>query len=138
MKGANDDNLQFPITGIFSVHAMSWKGDSQHFEQRSIQFDDYAPAECRVQVVTGERANGLGHQFMSHNELTSSNQQYLHEDKICFKVTFHPLPQTGQHYSILTQCDLYRITCVINCMGGCGQTIYTLNITVQYIIVGVA
>ena len=138
MKGVNDDNLQFPITGIFTVHAMSWVGDSQHFEQ-SIQFDDYAPIQNRVRVVTGERAKGRGFgQFISHNQLRSSNQQYLHEDKMCFKINFHPLPQTGQHYSILTQCDLYRITCVINCMGGCGQTKYTLTITVQYIIVGVA
>ncbi len=102
MKGVNDNNLQFPMTGIFSVHAMNWKGDSQHFE-RSIAFDDDVLIKSRVRVVTGERAAGRGIQFMSHNELTSSNQQYLHEDKMCFKVTFHPLPQTGQHYSILTQ-----------------------------------
>ena len=140
MKGANDNNLQFPMTGIFTVQVMNWMpGDIQHFE-RSIEFDDGIPVECRERVVTGQRADGRGTQFMSHNELTSSNNQYLHEDKMCLKITaFHPLPQTGQHYSVLTQCDLYCITCIINCMGGCGQTVYTLiSITVQYIIVGVA
>ena len=138
MKGANDNNLQFPMTGIFTVQVMNWMGDIQHFE-RSITFDDNTLVECRERVVTGERADGWGKQFLSHNELTSSNKQYLHEDKMCLKINFYPLPQTGQHYSILTQCDLYCITCVINCMGGCGQTIYTLiTITVQYIIVGVA
>ena len=138
MKGANDNNLQFPMTGIFTVQVMNWMGDIQHFEQ-SITFDDGTPVKCRERVVTGERADGQGKQFLSRNELTSSNKQYLHEDKMCFKINFYPLPQTGQHYSILTQCDLYCITCVINCMGGCGQTIYTLiTITVQYIIVGVA
>ena len=139
MKGANDNNLQFPMTGIFTVQVMNWMGDIQHFEHY-IQFDDYTPVKHRERVVTGERADGgLGKQFMSHNELTSSNKQYLHVDKMCFKIKFYPFLQTGQHYSILTQCDLYCITCVINCMGGCGQTIYTLiTITVQYIIVGVA
>ena len=48
-------------------------------------------------VVTGERADGLGiRNFISHNELTSSNKQYLHEDKMCFKILYEPLPpQTG-------------------------------------------
>ena len=95
MKGANDNNLQFPMTGIFTVQVMNWKGDIQHFE-RSIQFDDYTPVERRERVVTGERADGLGKHLMSHNELTSSNKQYLHEDKMCFKILYEPLPpQTG-------------------------------------------
>ncbi len=95
MKGANDDSLQFPMTAIFTVHAMNWKGDSQHFE-RSIEFDDYTPLQHRERVVTGERADSWGKQFMSHNELTSSNKLYLHEDKMCFKILYEPLPpQTG-------------------------------------------
>ena len=96
MKGANDNNLQFPMTGIFTVQVMNWNGDNQHFEQ-SIQFDDNTPVEYRERAVTGERARGLGtHQLMSHNELTSSNKQYLHEDKMCFKILYEPLPpQTG-------------------------------------------
>ena len=95
MKGANDNNLQFPMTGIFTVQMMNWKGDIQHFEQ-SIQFDDYTPVQHRERVVTGERADGLGIQFISHNELTSRNKQYLHEDKMCFKILYEPFPpQTG-------------------------------------------
>ena len=122
MKGANDNNLQFPMTGIFTVQVMNWMGDIQHFA-KSIAFDYDAPVKQRERVVTGGKTDGRGiHQFISRNELTSSNKQYLHEDKMCFKIMYHPFPQTGQHYSILTQCDLYCITCVINCMGGCGQT----------------
>ena len=84
-------------------------GDIQHFEQ-SIAFDDNTPVKCRERVVTGERAFvGLGIQFISHNELTSSNKQYLHEDKMCFKINFYPLPQTGQHYSILTHCIVLHV-----------------------------
>ena len=96
MKGANDNNLQFPMTGIFTVQVMNWKGNNQHFEQ-SIHFDDYTPVHSSRRVVTGERADGLGIQsFISHNELTSSNKQYLHEDKMCFKILYVPLPpQTG-------------------------------------------
>ena len=106
MKGANDNNLQFPMTGIFTVQVMNWMGDIQHFEQ-SIAFDDDTPVEYRERVVTGERTDGRGIQHMSHNELTSSNKQYLHEDNMCFKINFHPLPQTGQHYSILTHIVLH-------------------------------
>ena len=87
MKGANDNNLHFPMTGVFTIQVMNWKGDNQHFEQ-SIQFDDNTPVKHRERVVTGERANGWGTQLMSHNELTSSNKQYLHEDKMCFKISF--------------------------------------------------
>ena len=95
MKGANDNNLQFPMTGIFTVQVMNWKGDIQHFE-RSIHFDDYTSVELRERVVTGERAGGLGKHLMSHNELASSYKQYLHEDKMCFKILYEPLPpQTG-------------------------------------------
>ena len=95
MKGANDDNLQFPMTGIFTVQMMNWKGDNQHCEQ-FIQFDDYIPVEYSERVVTGERADGWGAHLMSHNELTSSYKQYLHEDKMCFKILYEPLlPQTG-------------------------------------------
>ena len=94
MKGANDNNLQFPMTGVFTVQVTNWKGDSQHFEQ-FIQFDDYTPVHCSERVITGERANGWGtQQFMSHNKLMS-NKQYLHEDKMCFKILYEPLSQTG-------------------------------------------
>ncbi len=96
MKGPNDDNLQFPVTGIFIVQVMNWKGDTEHFEE-IIVFDDSKPVNYRERVETEEISEGLGVQFMSHNELMSSNQQYLHEDKMCFKISFDPLPQTGQH-----------------------------------------
>ena len=97
MKGANDNNLQFPMTGIFSVQVMNWKGDNQHF-QKPIVFDDYTPVERRERVVTDKRGKGSGKRhFMLHNELT----RYLHEDKMCFKILHEPLPpQTGYHYNI--------------------------------------
>ena len=99
MKGANDNNLQFPMTGIFTVQVMKWKENNQHFE-RFIQFD--VPVRHRERVVTGERAVSWGNlNFMPHNELTSSNKQYLHKDKMCFKILYEPLPPKPGHYSIL-------------------------------------
>ena len=89
MKGANDNNLQFPMTGIFTVQVMNWKGNSEHVIL-TIKFDDDSiPVEGRERVATGELAywgRGL-QQFMSHDEL----KQYVHEDKICIKITFCPL-----------------------------------------------
>ena len=88
MKGANDNNLQFPMTGIFTVQVMNWMEDSQHIE-RSITFDDYTPVQYRERVITEERAvGGWGIRFISHNDLMNSNKQYLHEDMICFKISF--------------------------------------------------
>ena len=93
MKGPNDDYLQFPINGLFSVQLMNWKKNTRHY-QRPIEYDDDAPLECRESVITGEKAAGWGiDQFMSHNWLSSEG--YLDEDKMCFRITFEPLPQIG-------------------------------------------
>ena len=88
MKGANDNNLQFPMTGIFTVQMMNWKGDSQHVTH-VIKFDEDIPIECRKRVITGERASWDWdrQQLISHDEL----EQYIHKDKICIKITFRTL-----------------------------------------------
>ena len=94
MKGPIDDHLQFPIRGIFTVELMNWISDSQHI-QWPIAFDDCIPH--RERVMTGKRAVGWGiPQFISHNDLmmSSSSQKYLDEDKMCFKISFEPLPLT--------------------------------------------
>ena len=96
MRGPNDDNLQFPINGIFTVQILNWKEDNHHFE-KSIAFDDNTPIECKQQVLTGDGANGLGkNEFISHNELLTNNSRYLDNDRMCLRISYEPLPpQTG-------------------------------------------
>ena len=97
MRGPNDDNLQFPINGIFTVQILNWKEDNHHFEQRGVTFGDGMPIEYRQQVLTDDRAKGWGAgDFMSHNELLTSNSRYLVNDRMCFRISYEPLPpQTG-------------------------------------------
>ena len=98
MKGPNDDHLQFPIRGIFTVEMMNWIADSQHI-QLSLKFDDDLPEYIRERVMTGELGAGWGNsEFMSHDDLlmsSSTSKQYLDEDKMCFKISFEPLPLTA-------------------------------------------
>ena len=98
MKGENDDNLSFPISGIFTVQLLNWKQNNSHHE-KSIEFDDSIPVECRQRVTSGERADGWGKSgYLSHAELESGdvNREYLYEDKMCFKIEFEPILKTGQ------------------------------------------
>ena len=92
MKGPNDDHLQFPINGLFSVQLMNWKKNTHHY-QMSIGYDDDTSLRNRERVITGETAAGWGKHLMSHNELMSEG--YLDEDKMCFRISFEPLPQIG-------------------------------------------
>ena len=96
MRGPNDDNLQFPINGIFTLQMLNWKEDNHHCE-KSIAFDDDIPIKHRQQVLTGDRADSWGKgDFMSHNELRTSNSRYLDNDRMCFRISYEPLPpQTG-------------------------------------------
>ena len=83
MKGPNDDHLQFPINGLFSVQLMNWKKNTHHYQMSIGYDDDDTSLKHRERVITGERAVGSCYfQFMSHNELMSSSSEgYLDEDK---------------------------------------------------------
>ena len=97
MKGENDDNLSFPISGFFTVQLLNWKQNNNHHE-KSIEFDDSTPVRCRQRVTSGEIANGWGSGgYLSHAELESSDvdREYLYEDKMCFRIEFEPILQTG-------------------------------------------
>ena len=95
MKGENDDNLSFPISGFFTVQLLNWKQNNNHHE-KSIEFDDSTPVEYRQRVTSGEIAGGWGSGgYLSRAELESSVRKYLYEDKMCFRVEFEPILQTG-------------------------------------------
>ena len=102
MKGGNDHNLPFPISGIFTIKLLNWKQDTGHVV-KTVLFDETISLECRQQVTTGQRAAaGWGHDgFLSHTELMeeSSDHQYLYEDKLCFQILFEPINQTGQNHN---------------------------------------
>ena len=97
MKGENDDNLSFPISGIFTVQLLNWKQNNNHHEKR-IGFDDFTPVKYKQRVTSGEIADGSGYGgYLSHAELESGDvdREYLYEDKMCFRIEFEPILQTG-------------------------------------------
>ena len=87
MKGENDDNLSFPISGIFTVQLLNWKQNNYHHEN-SIVFDVTSGERADVRVIGG---------YLSYAELESSDvdREYLYEDKMCFRIEFEPILQTG-------------------------------------------
>ena len=96
MKGENDHNLHFPLSGIFMIKLLNWKQDTGHVV-KSVVFDETIPLKFR-QVTTGQMADGQGYNaFLSHTKVMkkNSNHQYLYEDKLCFQILFEPINQTG-------------------------------------------
>ena len=92
MKGDNDDILAFPFTGNVIVRLLNWTEDSRHVE-KIVQFDESTPLVCRQRVTDGEMASsGWGNgRFLSHVDV----KEYLHNDMMCFRVSFQPIQQTG-------------------------------------------
>ena len=97
MKGENDHNLPFPLSGIFTIKLLNWKQDAYHVE-KSITFDETTQEKCRERVTAGERATGRGlFDFVSLSEIeNSTDEEYINKDQMSFKIQFHPLPETIQ------------------------------------------
>ncbi len=96
MKGDNDNVLLFPFSGTIIINLLNWAEDNEHFA-RIIQFDESIPLVCRQRVTEGEMAADCGwgyNSFMSHVDL-ENNKEYLHNDKMCFIMSFEPIQQTG-------------------------------------------
>ena len=96
IKGPNDDDLQFPLTGIFTVQLLNWKRNDQH-KELPVEFDVNTPLKCRERVMVDERAECWGErQFISRDELkygTAEQYRSYGRDKMCFKISYKPLPQ---------------------------------------------
>ena len=95
MKGDNDNVLLFPFSDTIVIKVLNWTEDNGHVEE-IIQFDESIPLDCRQRVTHGEMAGvGLGvGVFLSHVDLYN-NKEYLHNDKMCFTISFEPIQQTG-------------------------------------------
>ena len=95
MKGDNDNVLLFPFSGNIIIKLLNWTEDNGHVE-KIIPFDESVPLDCRQRVTDGKvAADGWGfHNFLSHVDLYN-NKEYLHNDKMCFTISFEPIQQTG-------------------------------------------
>ncbi len=106
MKGDNDNVLLFPFSGNIIIKVLNWTEDNGHVEH-IIQFDESislycrqrvdesTPLDCRQRITDGEMAaRGWGYNFLSHVDM-ENNKEYLHNDKMCFIISFEPIQQTG-------------------------------------------
>ena len=86
MKGQHDSHLKWPFTGTIIVEVLNWLEDKEHCKQiLSIDTNDKI-----VRVSKGEYGQDYGlYKFISHSSLplnSSTNTQYLHQDRICVRV----------------------------------------------------
>ncbi len=95
MKGDNDNVLLFPFSGSIILKLLNWTNDNGHVE-RIIQFNESRPLDCRQRVTDrGMAARGWGYDnFLSHVDM-ENNKKYLHNDKMCFIISFEPIQQKG-------------------------------------------
>ena len=95
MKGDNDNVLLFPFSGNIIIKLLNWTEDNGHVE-KIIQFNESIPLVCRQRVTVGEMAAGgwVVDNILSHVDL-HNNKEYLHNDKMCFTISFEPIQQTG-------------------------------------------
>ena len=96
MRGPNDDNLVFPMSGIFTFQILNWK-ENDHHHKNSVEFDKSTPEKYRQRITDSDRGPGWGYtKFVAQSELKGNNEKlYLKDDKICVKISFEPFIPTG-------------------------------------------
>ena len=96
MKGPNDDHLQFPVAGFYTITLMNWKEDKHHVT-RYADYSDNMLDKYNTRVTKGEKGACWGlPTFLSHSELERTDVQFVKDDKICFKISFQPLLSAGK------------------------------------------
>lgn len=88
MQGQFDNMLKWPFRGSISVQLLNQLADKRHHTQ-TIEYTADTPDACATRIVTGERAMGIGLNFVSHAELgqdKSQHCQYLKNDTLQFRV----------------------------------------------------
>ena len=95
MRGLNDDNLTWPITGAVTYELLNQLADKEH-HQETITYPEDEDGEYTRRVVDAERApDGWGRaQFISHVDLSckSITCQFLKDDCLYFRISVKAAP----------------------------------------------
>ena len=91
MAGENDENLEWPMRGAFSIELLNQKEDQNH-KQRSVRFRESEANKDNSRVSNRRAPSGWGfHEFVEHQDLKGeaipSQMQYLKDDTLYFRVT---------------------------------------------------
>ena len=93
MKGPHDDELTWPLKGIFGIKLLNQISDSKHHPM-TLTYDDDTPDEHTSRVTEGDRNKpgwGWGYaEYISNENLNkiTPTRQYLKDDCLFFQVTF--------------------------------------------------
>ena len=88
MTGQFDNTLRWPFRGSLSIQLLNQIADKRHHTE-TIEYSVETPDSCANRIVTGERAMGIGLDFISHAELdlsTAQHCQYLKNNTLQFRV----------------------------------------------------
>ena len=91
MAGENDENLEWPMRGTFSIELLNQKEDQNH-THHSIYFDETEADDYNSKVSEALAESGWGlHKFMDYQDLGPGSllpqTQYLKDDTLYFRVT---------------------------------------------------
>ena len=91
MAGENDENLEWPMRGTFSIEMLNQEKDGNH-KQYSTYFDETDAKDHNSKVTEGRGSTGWGKvKFVEYqdleNELLPPQTQYLKDDTLYFRVT---------------------------------------------------
>ena len=89
-EGENDENLEWPMRGTFSIELLNQKEDLNH-KMASVHFKETKATEWNSKVSEGCATTGLGFpQFVEYQDLVGnsfpSQTQYLKNDTLYFRV----------------------------------------------------
>ena len=90
MPGANDDALEFPLRGTFTITILNQLEDKNHYSV-SLAFDVNSPEKNSCRQYKLDDANGWGcYKFLPHSSLRFDQvhkTKYLHDGTVYFRVT---------------------------------------------------
>ena len=90
MKGPHDDELTWPLRGMFEIKLLNQISDSEHHSMTVTYADDMKSSSADRVIKGDKNTKGWGyHQFISNEDLheTTPTCQYLKDDCLFFQVT---------------------------------------------------
>ena len=91
MAGENDEHLEWPMRGVFSIEMLNQESDQNH-KKHLLLFDEMEENDMNSKVSKGLSPSAWGfHTFINHQDLEEeslpSHTQYLKDDTLYFRVT---------------------------------------------------
>ena len=106
MPGPNDDTLQFPMSGKFTITLLNQIEDDNHY-LKIVDCDEQTNDSYTKKSITDRSGWGYA-KFIPHSSLPfnpATNTQYLKDCTLYFRVKCEPSSQTKPWLAVNTACD---------------------------------